>query len=114
MRRRLATSIAPFIVLSAAPAFAQAPSYLEFEAGPVRPLALSADKTKLYACNIPDNRLEIFDVSATGISHSASVPVGMSPVAVAQRTAGEVWVVNHLSDSVSVVDVASSPPRVVR
>ncbi|HEY6556602.1 MAG TPA: hypothetical protein VI072_04985 [Polyangiaceae bacterium] len=114
MRRHLATSIAPFIVLSAAPAFAQAPSYLEFEAGPVRPLALSADKTKLYACNIPDNRLEIFDVSATGISHSASVPVGMSPVAVAQRTAGEVWVVNHLSDSVSVVDVAASPPRVVR
>jgi YVTN family beta-propeller protein len=35
-------------------------------------------------------------------------------VAVAERTAGEVWVVNHLSDSVSVVDVASDPPRVVR
>jgi len=33
---------------------------------------------------------------------------------VAARSGGEVWVVNHLSDSVSVVDVASSPPRVVR
>src|SRR6185436_8136256 len=30
------------------------------------------------------------------------------------RTATEVWVVNHLSDSVSIVDLASSPPRVVR
>ena len=43
-----------------------------------------------------------------------SVPVGLEPVAVAARTDGEVWVVNHLSDSVSVVDVAADPPRVVR
>jgi YVTN family beta-propeller protein len=35
-------------------------------------------------------------------------------VAVAARSDGEVWVVNHLSDSVSVVDVAADPPRVVR
>src|SRR5690606_7719370 len=30
------------------------------------------------------------------------------------RSASEVWVVNHLSDSVSIVDVASQPARVVR
>ena len=42
------------------------------------------------------------------------MPVGLEPVAVAARTDGEVWVVNHLSDSVSVVDVAADPPRVVR
>jgi YVTN family beta-propeller protein len=35
-------------------------------------------------------------------------------LALAARSNGEVWVVNHLSDSVSVVDVASAPPRVVR
>ena len=85
-----------------------------FESGPVRPLALSPDGTRLYAVNTPDQRLEIFDVVADGLRWSASVPVGLEPVAVAARTAGEVWVVNHLSDSVSVVDVASSPPRVVR
>ncbi|HMF04253.1 MAG TPA: hypothetical protein VKH17_05520, partial [Acidimicrobiia bacterium] len=40
--------------------------------------------------------------------------MGLEPVAVAARSEDEVWVVNHLSDSVSVVDVSASPPRVVR
>src|SRR6185369_11800024 len=44
-----------------------------------------------------------------------SVAVGLEPVAVAVRSDDEVWVVNHLSDSVSVVDVNnSSGARVVR
>jgi DNA-binding beta-propeller fold protein YncE len=34
------------------------------------------------------------------------VPVGLEPVAVAARTDSEIWVVNHLSDSVSVVHLA--------
>ena len=38
------------------------------------------------------------------------MPVGLEPVAVAARTDAEVWVVNLLSDSVSIVDVASRPP----
>ena len=80
----------------------------------MRPLALSPDRSRLFAVNTPDNRLEIFTVGASGLTHSASVPVGLEPVAVAARTNGEVWVVNHLSDSVSVVDVSASPPRVVR
>ena len=42
------------------------------------------------------------------------MPVGLEPVAVAARTNTEVWVVNHLSDSVSIVDVGATPPRVVR
>jgi len=48
------------------------------------------------------------------LARAGSVPVGLEPVAVAARSDAEVWVVNHLSDSVSVVDVASQPPRVVR
>ena len=39
---------------------------------------------------------------------------GLEPVAVAARSNAEVWVVNHLSDSVSVVDVGATPPHVVR
>jgi len=35
------------------------------------------------------------------------VPVGLEPVAVAARSNGEVWVVNQLSDSISIVDVAT-------
>ena len=98
-----------------APAVAGAqPSFTTFESGQVRPLALSPDGTRLFATNTPDNRLEIFRVGSAGIAWLASVPVGLEPVAVAARNDGEVWVVNHLSDSVSIVDVAASPPRVKR
>src|SRR5262249_10219292 len=40
---------------------------------------------------------------STGLIHRASIPVGLEPIAVAARNEKEVWVVNHLSDSVSVV-----------
>ena len=42
---------------------------------------------------------------------SDRVPVGLEPVAVAARTNTEVWVVNHLSDSVSVVDLTRHAAR---
>ncbi len=89
--------------------------FVAFESGHVRPIALSPDGDRLFAVNTPDNRLEIFAVAVDGsLTKEASVAVGLEPVAVAARSSGEVWVVNHLSDSVSVVDVAASPPRVVR
>ncbi len=86
--------------------------YTLFESGPVRPLALSPDGTKLFACNIPDDRLEIFDVTSGSPKLIGSVQVGLEPVAVAARSNAEVWVVNHLSDSISIVDVATQ--RVTR
>ncbi len=89
-------------------------AFTTFETGQVRPLALSPDGTRLFATNTPDNRLEIFSVSGAGLTHTGSVPVGLEPVAVAARSNSEVWVVNHLSDSVSIVDVGTSPPRVTR
>ncbi|HEX4965379.1 MAG TPA: hypothetical protein VF173_31505 [Thermoanaerobaculia bacterium] len=83
---------------------AQASSpYTLFESGQVRPLAMSPDKRHLFAVNTPDNRLEVFRIRENGLVHTASIPVGLEPVAVAARTDREVWVVNHLSDSVSVV-----------
>ena len=89
-------------------------AFTTFETGEVRPLAMSPDGTKLFVANTPDGRLEIFSIGAGGLTHTGSVPVGLEPCAVAARTNSEVWVVNHLSDSVSIVNVASSPPRVVR
>jgi DNA-binding beta-propeller fold protein YncE len=91
-----------------------AATFTEFESDVVRPLALSADGTRLYAVNTPDARLEVLRVTDAGLALEASVPVGLEPVAVAVRSPNEVWVVNHLSDSVSVVDVAAVPPRVTR
>jgi DNA-binding beta-propeller fold protein YncE len=80
-------------------------SYTLFESGQVRPLAMSPDKRHLFAVNTPDNRLEVFRIRENGLTHTASIPVGVEPVAVAARSNGEVWVVNHLSDSVSVVNL---------
>nr|WP_241758921.1 hypothetical protein [Pyxidicoccus parkwaysis] len=84
---------------------AEAASFTLFESGQVRPLALSPNGKLLFATNTPDNRLEIFSVGSNGLTHRDSVPVGLEPVAVAARGNDEVWVVNHLSDSVSVVRV---------
>ncbi|MBI3562173.1 MAG: hypothetical protein HY080_10730 [Gammaproteobacteria bacterium] len=88
--------------------------FVSFETGQVRPLALSPDGSKLFATNTPNGTLEIYAINGTGLTHSATVPVGMEPTAVAALSNSEVWVVNHLSDSVSIVDVSASPPRVTR
>lgn len=104
--------------LIAGPADAQPPSFITFETGPVRPLALNASGTVLAAVNTPDNQLELFNIKNAdpgppaepgGITRRSSIPVGLEPCAVAFRADGsEAWVVNHLSDSVSVVDVFTS------
>ena len=88
-----------------------APAFLAFESGPVRPMALSSDRSELYAVNTPDGQLEVFHVDASGLTLLRSIPVGQEPVAVAVRSASEVWVVNHLSDSVSIVDPAAGVVR---
>ena len=108
-RARLLASL--FVVITLAPVARATSSFVEFESGQVRPLARLPDGTHLFAVDTPDNRLEIFDVDATtgNLTHSnllpETVPVGLEPVAVAARTNTEVWVVNHLSDSVSIVDL---------
>jgi sugar lactone lactonase YvrE len=88
-------------------------AFVNFESGQVRPIALSADGQKLFAVNTPDARLEIFSVGAN-LTPIASVPVGLDPVAIAEDPNGRVWVVNHLSDSISVVDVNAAQPGVIQ
>src|SRR2546425_2420011 len=112
--RSLARGLPVLLVLLLGAAPPLGASFVTFESGQVRPLALSPDGSRLFAVNTPDDRLEIFDVLAGGLTHTGSVPVGMEPVAVAARTNGEVWVVNHLSDSVSIVDVTGTAPHVTR
>ncbi len=113
-RRPFAALIALLVLSAAAPAYAAEPFTL-FETGQVRPLAQSPDGTRLFAINTPDNRLEVFNVGVGSLTHVVSIPVGLEPIAVAARTNTEVWVVNHLSDSVSIVDVtAPATARVVR
>src|SRR5262249_7935976 len=57
----------------------------------------------------PDNRLAVYTVTSGGLAAATEIPVGLEPIAVATRTNAlgrtEAWVVNHLSDSVSVVEI---------
>jgi YVTN family beta-propeller protein len=85
------------------------PSFVEFESGPVRPIAMSPDGTRLFAVNTPNATLEIYNITSSGLTFAARVPVGLEPVAVAAPSNNEVWVVNHLSDSVSVVTLTGTP-----
>ncbi len=97
------------ILTLAAALLASAHAQVVFESGPVRPLAMSADGAFLYAVNTPDNTLEIFAIRDAGLQLVDSVPVGLEPVAVAVASNGDVWVVNHLSDSISIVSVSGTP-----
>jgi len=116
---RRATTFAVTVLalsLSTVAAQAQSPSgaFVNFESGHVRPLALSPNGARLFAVNTPDNRLAIYDVGANGLVLAAEVPVGLEPVAVAARSDTEVWVVNHLSDSISIVTVNTVTPALSR
>ena len=111
----LATGSFISVVLLSNPVSASSngPSFVEFESGQVRPIAMSPDGTRLFAVNTPNGTLEIFNITPSGLTFQNRVPVGMEPVAVAARNNNEVWVVNHLSDSVSVVTLTGTP-HVVR
>lgn len=86
--------------------------FVNWETPHVSPLALTPSGSVLLAVNTADNRLEVFDLVSGNPVWRRSVPVGLDPVSVRARTESEVWVVNHISDSISVIDLPTG--RVVR
>ena len=105
----LLSVVALLVVFAAGSARAQSSEYVNFEAQQTRPLCLSPDGTRLFAVNTPDARLSVFDVSnpANAPVLVREIPVGLEPVSVNARTNDEVWVVNEVSDSVSIVSVST-------
>ncbi|MEZ5327896.1 MAG: YncE family protein, partial [Verrucomicrobiales bacterium] len=104
----LLLSAAVFWVVSAVSLTAQVPdeTFRNFETPQVSPLDLSPDGVVLAACNTVDDRVEIFRIDGTAYPKWAlSIPVGVEPVTARFRTATELWVVNQLSDSISIVDL---------
>lgn len=84
-----------------------AAAFVNFETAPVHPVAFHAQAQTVAVCNLPDYRVELFDVSGSVPVPLGGVPVGVDPVSVRFRTANELWVVNHVSSTVSIVDVAA-------
>jgi DNA-binding beta-propeller fold protein YncE len=85
---------------------AAAQSFVNYESGPVHPLRLSPDGTRLFVADTVGGRLCVFDLRNPSQPFLlAEIPVGVEPVSVQPRTRDEVWVTNLLSDSVSIVSI---------
>jgi len=93
--------------MGAAGARAGITNFVNFETAPVHPVALGQDGHTLAVCNLPDGRVELFDVTSGVPAPVGSVAVGLDPVTARFASANELWVVNYISSSISVVDVAA-------
>lgn len=92
---------------------AEVPAFSHTEARHTHSLALTPDGQHLLAMHSEDARLSVFDISNSERETPllvAEIPVGLEPVAVRARTANEVWVVNELSDSISVLSLSTRAP----
>lgn len=106
--RAIATAMVMTLLLMLNPASVGGQTYVNFEGKQTRPICLSPDGTRLFAVNTPDARLSVFDVShPLSPFLIAEIPVGVEPVSVNARNNDEVWVVNEVSDSVSIVSVSN-------
>ncbi len=82
-------------------------TYTNFEGGQTHPIALDPSGTRLFVVNTADARLSVFDVTTPAAPRLLrEIPVGIDPVSVRPRSDDEAWVVNQVSDSVSIVSVS--------
>ena len=94
-------------MLCASPLVCPAQNFVNFEGKQVSPVRVSPDGTRLFAVNTPDARLSVFDISnPNNPILIAEIPVGIEPVSVNPRSSDEAWVVNEVSDSISIVSVS--------
>jgi len=100
-------SLLASLALAAAPADAGQPSFVNWESPHVHPIDVTPDETRLLAVNTPDNRLEIFDITGDVPASVGAVAVGLDPVSVRALDDQTAWVINRVSDSVSIVDLSS-------
>jgi DNA-binding beta-propeller fold protein YncE len=85
----------------------QAGAFANFEGSQTNPIRLSADGTRLYAVNTPNQTLSVFDLTVPASpALIAEIPVGVEPVSVNPLTKDQVWVVNQVSNSISIVSVS--------
>ncbi|MBW2316622.1 MAG: hypothetical protein JRH10_20860 [Deltaproteobacteria bacterium] len=79
-----------------------------------KPILLSADGSLLFVANTTNGTVSLFETATN--TQLTAIEVGLEPVGLALKPDGsELWVSNHLSDSVSVIDltVGTSQYRIV-
>ena len=86
-------------------------AFVNFEGAQTNPIRISNDGTRLFAVNTPNGTLSVFNLTQPGSpALIAEIPVGIEPVSVNinPNVSGddEAWVVNQISNSVSVVSVS--------
>ncbi len=79
--------------------------FVNWESPHVHPLELTPDGKRLLAVDTADDRLVVFELVDGSPVHAFDIPVGLDPVSVRAESNSRVWVVNRISDSVSVVDL---------
>ena len=86
-------------------AFAEEASFANFESPQARSLVISRDGMRLFAVNTPASTVAVYSLKNPRVPRLLKeIPVGLEPVALAENSNTQLWVVNHLSDSVSVVN----------
>ena len=81
--------------------------HLNFESPHSRPVVVHPDKDRVYVVNTPSGKVVVLDTATYEILDQ--IRVGVEPVSIGIKPDGtEIWVSNHVSDSVSVIDTDSS------
>ncbi|MEN8160496.1 MAG: hypothetical protein ABFS41_10535, partial [Myxococcota bacterium] len=79
-----------------------------FESPQADAIVLSPDGSRLYMALTTMGKVRVIDTAT--LSEVTTIEVGVDPVGLAVRPDGsELWVANHVSDSVSVVSLAAGP-----
>ena len=86
---------------------AQDETFVNFETPPVHPVDLNSSAQLLAVAHLADQRALIFDLTTGAPVLSRSIPVGVDPVSARFRTDSELWVVNHVSDTITIVDASN-------
>jgi YVTN family beta-propeller protein len=95
------------LILIATPALTWS-AYVNFEGKQTSPVRISPDGARLFAVNTPDCRLSVFDLTDPKFPILIKeIAVGLEPVSVNPRSSDEAWVINEVSDNLSIVSVSN-------
>ncbi len=99
--------VCTLVLLGVGDAASAQTGFVNFESAPVHGAEMTPDGTKLLITNTADARLEVFTLGGSLPVWAGSISVGLDPVSVRARSNTEVWVVNHISDTISIVDLTT-------